>query len=65
MRILATLALIICMVIPVEAPEKRYEEPDIETAIYDALYKSFLEVEGWEVTREGNNIRISVKEEKQ
>ena len=34
---------------------------EIETAIYDALFESFSEVEGWEVTRNGNNIHISVK----
>lgn len=34
----------------------------LETEIYDQLYESFSEVEGWEVTRNGNNIYISVIE---
>ena len=34
---------------------------DRETAIYDELEASFSEVEEWEVTRDGNNIRIGIE----
>lgn len=36
---------------------------DRETAIYDELEESFSEVEDWEVSRDGNDIHISVKVE--
>lgn len=36
---------------------------DRETAIYDELEKEMSQVDGWTVTRNGNEIRISVMEE--
>lgn len=34
---------------------------DRETALYDALYEEFSEVEEWNVTRENNDINIKLK----
>ena len=36
---------------------------DRETAMFDAFEKSFSEVDDWNITREGNNIHISLKED--
>lgn len=44
------------------ALERYTARQQMYTAIYDDLYNSFSEVEEWEVTREGNNIHIAVKE---
>ena len=46
-----------------ESVEEHVDLKAIETEIYDRLFESFSEVEGWEVTRDCNRIHISVVEE--